>query len=81
MSNKHKTNQEIVLEIMNHSSRGALVEAFIIEAIGQYAEKFADQDPSAFKKDSWIDPEAWITVANEVKAKMEEYYGKRKDRG
>jgi hypothetical protein len=48
---------------MTHSGQGALIQAFVIEAIRHYAEK--TQDAPAWDKQTFISQEAWKACARE----------------
>lgn len=70
-----KTNQDFMHYVMNYSSRGALCQTFVIEALRCYCEKITEKgepkdDPTAF-----ISPIAWyetgLEIQNLLKAKYE----------
>lgn len=61
---KTQTNVQLVKHMMEHSSQGALMQAFCIEAIRRYAEltsKAPDWDKEAF-----ISQDAWRACAKEA---------------
>jgi hypothetical protein len=66
---KTQTNVQLVKHMMEHSSQGALMQAFIIEAIRKYAEltsKAPDWDKEAF-----ISQAAWKACAQEAMAAID----------
>ena len=68
---KRKTNVEFVTELMEFSNHGALMQAFVITAIQEYAETWAVQRLS---DGGMISPNQWQACAEEVLAKLEEHY-------
>jgi hypothetical protein len=75
--NKRLTNVEFVTQLMEFSRRGALAQAFVIEAIGRYAREITSNETFTREsmRDGLIDADAWIDVAREVKTRMAEQYG------
>jgi hypothetical protein len=67
---KNKTNQQIVKDIMTNSKFGSLAEIFVMDAIDKLANSVANTKPSDYPKDSFIHPEAWIGLAQEIKEKL-----------
>ena len=67
MKVKHKTNIQLVTELMTHSQQGVLMQAFIIEAIAKYAEltKEALGKPEQVHN-SFISAHAWGACADEA---------------
>ncbi len=78
---KQMTNVEFVTSIMEFSQYGGLAQMFIVDAIGQVADKLAAMTPEeiekAFKKEKrgFVVPSAWHGVAKEISRKMREKYG------
>lgn len=67
---KQKTNVQRIKHIMEFSKHGALMQAFIIQALSDYSadvEKHEAQLKEAMK-DSFIHPDAWIGCAKELNA-------------
>jgi hypothetical protein len=64
---KHKTNIELVTDLMTHSKQGVLMQAFIIEAIAKYAEltKEAVGKPE-WAPNSFISAKSWGACADEA---------------
>lgn len=67
---KVKTNVQLVKNIMETSHFGVLSQAFVMEAIGRYAEKISEMSVEDFSENSFIDPGSWIGVAKEIKEKL-----------
>ena len=61
---KHKTNNQLVTELMTHSQQGVLMQAFIIEAIAKYAEQTKVAPP--WSNQSFISEAAWRACADEA---------------
>lgn len=64
---KHKTNIQLVTDLMTHSEHGVLMQAFIIEAIANYAERVKDAASNpAWASGSFISAESWGKCATEA---------------
>ena len=63
---KHKTNIELVTEMMSYSKQGVLMQAFIIEAIANYAERVQSALKDAKDENAIISPHAWLACADEA---------------
>ena len=64
---KHKTNIQLVTELMSNSAQGVLMQAFIIEAIANYAERVKDAASNpAWASGSFISAESWGKCATEA---------------
>tara|TARA_R110000868_G_scaffold101590_2_gene279591 strand:+ start:113 stop:328 length:216 start_codon:yes stop_codon:yes gene_type:complete len=61
---KTQTNVQLVKHMMEHSSQGALIQAFVIEAIRKYAELTIDAQP--WDKETFISQDAWKACAEEA---------------
>jgi hypothetical protein len=59
-----KTNTQFVHELMTRSSQGALVQAFILEAIRDYAERTLVAPE--WNQEAMISQDAWKSCAREV---------------
>ena len=71
MRSKTQTNVQLVKRMMEQSSQGALMQAFIIEAIHQYSQQILD-DKAVWPQGSFVSQEAWQTCAKEVIASITE---------
>jgi len=58
-----KSNTQFVKDLMTRSGQGALIQAFVIEAIRHYAEK--TQDAPVWEKETFISQDAWKACARE----------------
>ncbi|MDA8443636.1 hypothetical protein [Paracidovorax valerianellae] len=74
MPEKPLTNVELVVEMMEYSRYGAVVQLLIVEAIRKYAETVSQADPATFDS-PFINGEVWVAVAGEVRQKMQANYG------
>jgi hypothetical protein len=73
--NKRQTNEEFVVDLMNYSKYGGLVQAFVIEALRYYSEQIAESVPKEDSK-SFIDPIVWHGIAVDVLDQLKERYEK-----
>ncbi len=75
---KSMTNEEFVRYIMNYNPRGALVQAFVIQALSSYCELVleAGAGPS---ENGLINPEAWRDIASHINDLMEQKYGNQEN--
>lgn len=65
MKSKHKTNVQLINDLMSHSQQGVLMQAFIIEAIAKYAEQTKVSPPWS-KDNTFISEESWRACADEA---------------
>ena len=61
---KHKTNIQLVTELMTHSPQGVLMQAFIIEAIANYAKQTKVSPP--WSNQNFISEASWRACADEA---------------
>jgi hypothetical protein len=61
---KAKTNTQFVHKLMTRSGQGALVQAFILEAIRDYAERTLKAPD--WNSEAMISQDAWKSCAREV---------------
>ena len=61
---KHKTNVQLINDLMTHSQQGVLMQAFIIEAIAKYAEQTKVAPP--WSVDTFISEASWRACADEA---------------
>lgn len=64
MKIKTQTNTQFVQNLMTHSGQGALIQAFVIEAIRKYAELTLAAAP--WDKEAFISQAAWKACAQEA---------------
>ena len=64
MKSKHKTNVQIINGLMTHSQQGVLMQAFIIEAISNYANQ--TKVSPAWANEGFISEAAWRACADEA---------------
>jgi hypothetical protein len=62
---KHKTNVQLINDLMTHSQQGALMQAFIIEAISKYSEQTKVSPPWS-TDNTFISEAAWRACADEA---------------
>ena len=63
---KQKTNTQLVNHMMTYSKQGVLMQAFIIEAIANYAERVQSALKDAKDENAFISPHAWLACAEEA---------------
>lgn len=71
---KIETNVDFVTRLMEFSPYGALTQAFIIEAIGRYADQCAEQ---RLPEDGLISADAWQAAAKWIQNEIRQKYGRR----
>jgi len=64
MKVKPKTNIQLVTDLMTHSKQGVLMQAFIIEAVANYANQ--TKVSPAWSEQSFISEAAWRACADEA---------------
>jgi hypothetical protein len=75
MKTKRKTNVQFVRHLMEFSRHGALMQAFLIEAIDRYARECARADPKDFDA-PLLSGSAWHGCAVEVIEGLDQHYGR-----
>lgn len=67
------TNVEFVTELMEFSAHGALIQAFVMQALEQYAMRVAAMKPEALDT-PMVSGHAWHGCALEVLRKLEQRF-------
>ena len=62
---KPKTNIQVVTDLMTHSKQGVLMQAFIIEAIANYAQQ-TKVAPAWSTDNTFISEASWRACADEA---------------
>jgi hypothetical protein len=79
---RYEDNISIVKKIMTYSRYGALSQAFVVEAIGRYADQCAKMTDDEVEKHDREQPllsyKAWRGVAQEIKAVMDKRYNRNR---
>lgn len=72
MRTQHKTNVEVLTEIMEFSRCGALAQLFIMDAVSRHAERVAAASVDELKgmEGGLISPAAWQATAAEIVGKL-----------
>ena len=65
MKVKPKTNIQLVTDLMTHSKQGVLMQAFIIEAVANYANQTKVSPPWS-TDNTFISEAAWRACADEA---------------
>lgn len=68
-----QTNVEFVVDLMEFSAYGALIQAFVLQALTQYAQKVAATDPEALDT-GLVSGHAWHGCALEVQRKLRQRF-------
>jgi hypothetical protein len=71
----HSTNVEFVTELMELSAHGALIQAFVMQALEQYAKRVAAMTPEALDMPI-VSGRAWHRCAVEVRDKLARRLGR-----
>mgnify|MGYP003583987259 CR=1 FL=1 len=69
------TNVEFVTELMEFSAHGALIQAFVMQALEQYARRVAETDPQTLDT-PMVSGHAWHGCAVEVRDKLARRLGR-----
>lgn len=64
-----QTNVELVTDIMECSNHGALIQAFVLEALHRYSNQVIKAGPALFDSEL-MSGSAWVGCAEEIKAKL-----------
>ena len=74
---KHESNVEALSRIMEYSRQGALMQAFVIDALEKRSEFILanEADVRSAMDGSIISPEAWINCAKELKRELTLHLG------
>jgi hypothetical protein len=67
--NHRQTNVEFVVDLMEYSAHGALIQAFVIHALEQYARRVAAATPEQLDT-GLVSGHAWHGCAVEVQRKL-----------
>ena len=70
-----QTNEEFLVQLMNYSRRGALIQPFILTALEKYSQQVMHCDPAEFEN-SLVNFDAWQDCARETLEKLEKYYSR-----
>lgn len=62
---KHKTNAQLIGDLMSYSKQGVLMQAFLIEAIHAYSKQTKVAPPWS-KDNTFISEAAWRACADEA---------------
>lgn len=73
---KRETNTEFIERLMNFSPFGALMQIFIIEGLGTYAQHMA-QDKNRLAENGMIHPDAWQDCARYLVEEINAKYGNK----
>ena len=65
MKSKHKTNAQLIGDLMSHSQQGVLMQAFLIEAIHAYSKQTKVAPPWS-TDNTFISEAAWRACADEA---------------
>ena len=66
------TNVEFVVDLMQFSAHGALIQAFVLQALADFAQRVALADPETLNT-GLVSGRAWRGCAIEVQQKLEHY--------
>lgn len=75
MKPKQRTNVQFIRHLMEYSRHGALMQAFVLEAIERYATLCTQADAKTFDT-SLLSGAAWHGCAVEVAEGLRQHYGR-----
>lgn len=75
MSKKLKTNTDLIVDLMERSPHGALCQAFIIQAVEQFAKQVAAKTPADFDN-AMISGKSWHGIGVDITKRIAEFYGR-----
>lgn len=67
-----QTNVEFIVDLMEFSAHGALIQAFVFQALTLYAQKVAATDPESLDT-GLVSGHAWRGCALEVQRKLRQH--------
>jgi len=71
---KHETNIEFVTRVMDFADTGPLMQAFVLQALEQYAKTVAKASDADLGGDlAMVPPDVWRRCATELSAKIKEH--------
>lgn len=65
------TNVEFIVELMEFSNNGPLIQAYVLEALRLYSDSVV-QNQDQIPEEGFISRKLWVSCAEEVLAKLEE---------
>lgn len=68
---KRTTNVEFIVELMEFSNNGALIQAYVLEALRIYSESVV-QNQDQIPEEGFISRKLWVSCAEEILAKLKE---------
>ena len=80
MNKNFSTNTELIVDLMTYSKWGALGQAFVVEAIRDYAKRQINAAAWADTPNSMgLRQETWQAIARDVEARCEAFYGRSRE--
>ncbi len=76
MAKKLKSNEDLVLDLINFSKFGAMGQVFVMEAIQSYAKSVVDKGKPVDEPGAMFSAELWYDIASDVKARCDAFYGR-----
>lgn len=64
------TNTEFIVHLMQTAQSGALMQAFIIDALTKHSEAVVEAPIEKFDPNGWVNPIAWKRCAAELQASI-----------
>ena len=74
------TNVEFVTDLMEFSAHGALIQAFVLQALDAYSQRVAAATPEALDT-ALVSGHAWHGCAVEVRRKLAQRLGEEEEAG
>ena len=80
---KLKTNEDLVVDLLNYSPYGALCQSFVIQAIQSFAQNVIDNKEELIKSEEEMEKQgrinlvshkAWVGIAEDINERMNQFY-------
>lgn len=82
---KLKTNEDLVVDLLNYSPYGALCQSFVIQAIQSFAQNVIDNKEELIKSEEEMEKQgrinlvshkAWVGIAEDINERMNQFYNR-----
>lgn len=82
---KLKTNEDLVVDLLNYSPYGVLCQSFIIQAIQSFVNEVIQNKSELLQQEQELEKQglitlvshkAWVGIAEDVEKRMNEFYNK-----
>ena len=74
MRRSKNMNFKLVESLMKSDRFGPLAEAFVLDAVGKFADKVAKSKVEEYPHNCIVHPETWIELGKEIKGKLDSHF-------